>query len=394
METQPAESTEGTETQESSEVIELLVTGMAAGGDAIARDDDGKVTFVTGALPGERVRVAITDRRRDFDRATTVEVLEPVPGRIDAPCPHVARGCGGCGWQHVEPGAQRALKADIVRDALRRIGRLDEPAVDPGVALDPFGFRTTVRLAGGRGFRHARSHDVVDVDTCLVAHPLLTELFAVDYGRAQEVTLRCGARTGDRLVLTDPARIRLALPDDVHVGPRSFLHEVVAGHRFRVSATSFFQTRPDGADALVDAVRAAAADAPDGRVVDAYGGVGLFSATLDREATIIERSPSSVLDARHNVPRAKVVQSDVARWRPSPAALVVADPPRSGLGGDAVDVLSRTGAGHLVLVSCDPAALARDARLLAATGFEHDGTTLVDLFPHTPHVETVTRFIR
>jgi 23S rRNA (uracil1939-C5)-methyltransferase len=374
--------------------VELTISGMAAGGDAIARDDDGKVTFVTGALPGERVRVEITDRRRDFDRAATLEVLDAAPGRISAPCPHVARGCGGCGWQHVALDAQRQLKLDIVRDALRRIGRLDEPSVEIGVPLDPFGFRTTVRLARGVGFRHARSHDVVDVDSCLVAHPLLADLFGVDYGRAREVTLRCGARTGDRLVLTDPGRIRLELPEGVHVGPRSFVHEIVAGHRFRVSAHSFFQTRPDGADALVAAVRAAAHDAPEGRLVDAYGGVGLFAATLGREATIIEQSPSSVLDARHNVPGAKVVQSDVARWRPSPAALVVADPPRTGLGADAVDGLSRTGASHLVLVSCDPAALARDARLLADAGFEHHGTTLVDLFPHTPHVETVTRFIR
>ncbi|MEA3055578.1 MAG: hypothetical protein QOD30_1010 [Actinomycetota bacterium] len=370
------------------------MTGIAAGGDAIARDDDGKVTFISGALPGERVLVEITDRRRDFDRASTIEVLDAAPGRVDAPCPHVARGCGGCGWQHVALDTQRELKADIVRDALRRIGRLEEPGIEIGERLDPFGFRTTVRLARGIGFRHARSHDVVDVDSCLVAHPLLTELFAVDYGRAREVTLRCGARTGDRLVLTDPTRIRLDLPDGVHVGPRSFLHEVVAGHRFRVSAHSFFQTRADGADALVDAVRRAARGAPDGRLVDAYGGVGLFAATLDRDATIIEHSPSSVLDARHNVPGAKVAQSDVARWRPSPAALVVADPPRAGLGADAVDVLSQTGAGHLVLVSCDPASLARDARLLAAAGFAHDGTTLVDLFPHTPHVETVSRFIR
>src|SRR4051794_29251197 len=209
--------------------MELLVTGIAAGGDAIARDDDGKVTFVTGALPGERVRVEITDRRRDFDRAAAVEVLEAAPGRIAAPCPHVARGCGGCGWQHVSLDVQRELKADIVRDALRRIGRLEDPQVAVGAPLDPFGFRTTVRLARGIGFRHARSHDVVDIDECLVAHPLLTELFDVDYGRAREVTLRCGSRTGDRLVLTDPTRIRLDLPDGVHVGPRSFLHEVVAG---------------------------------------------------------------------------------------------------------------------------------------------------------------------
>jgi 23S rRNA (uracil1939-C5)-methyltransferase len=95
-----------------------------------------------------------------------------------------------------------------------------------------------------------------------------------------------------------------------------------------------------------------------------------------------------------NAPAATVVGADVGRWRPSPASLVVADPPRTGLGKDGAAALAATGASHLVLVSCDPASLARDARLLAAAGFRHDGTALVDLFPHTPHVEAVTRFIR
>lgn len=374
--------------------VELTITGMAAGGDGIARDDDGKVTFVRGALPGERVLVEITERRKDFDRGLTTAVVDAAPGRVDAACPHVARGCGGCAWQHVDPAAQRELKRGIVLDALRRIAHVDAD-VALGPELPATGYRTTVRLAEGRGFRGHASHDVVDVDSCLVAHPLLHDLLDVDYHHAREVTLRCGARTGDRLVVTEPARIRIDVPDDVHVGPRSFLHEEVAGHRFRVSATSFFQARPDGADALVDLVRAAAHDAPDGRMVDAYGGVGLFAATLGREDVhVVELSKSSMHDARANVPHAKVVACDVARWRPSASSLVVADPPRTGLGRDATDVLAATEATHLVLVSCDPASLARDTALLAGHGFEHDGTTLVDLFPHTPHVEAVTRFIR
>jgi tRNA/tmRNA/rRNA uracil-C5-methylase (TrmA/RlmC/RlmD family) len=131
-------------------------------------------------------------------------------------------------------------------------------------------------------------------------------------------------------------------------------------------------------------------------MVDAYGGVGLFAATVGahRDVTLLEWGKSSVADARENVPHARIVATDVARWRPEPAALVVADPPRTGLGKDAAAVLAATGATHLVLVSCDPAALARDTKLLGGLGFAHDGTTLVDLFPHTPHVEAVTRFIR
>jgi len=372
---------------------------MAAGGDAVARADDGKVTFVTGALPGELVDVEVVDERKDFRRAVAMAVREPSADRVEAPCPHLGRGCGGCGWQHVDLSAQRRLKIDIVADALARIGKVEDARVQHGPHLPPEGFRTTIRVAraatGGAGFRHGRSHDVVDVDSCLVAHPLLEELLQqVDLTHAEEATLRCGARTGDRLVLgTGPVRA----PAGVRVGPKSWVTEVVAGVPFRIGARSFFQARPDGADALVALVRRAIEDAPDGPLVDAYGGVGLFAATVgaSRRTTLVEWSSSSVHDAKHNAPDAKIVKTDVARWKPSRASVVVADPARSGLGKHAARTLAATGASHLVLVSCDPASLGRDARLLTAEhGFRHDGTTLVDLFPHTPHVEVVTRFIR
>ena len=374
--------------------VELTITAIAAGGDAVARDADGKVAFVTGALPGERVLAEITDERHDFNRAVAVEILDAAPARITPPCPHVARGCGGCGWQHVELSAQRDLKIEIVTDALRRIGGIAEADVRHGPHLSPEGFRTTIRLANGTGFHHARSAEVVDVDSCLVAHPLLQDLLGkVHLHSGTELTLRCGARTGDLLAVGDGP---VTAPEGVRIGPKAWLTEEVAGRTWRISAKSFFQARPDGADALVALVRRMAEDAPKGALVDAYGGVGLFAGTVgrDRQTTIVEWSASSIRDAKANVPDAKVVQSDVAKWRPSRAALVVADPPRTGLGKKGVGVLAATGATHLVLVSCDPAALARDAKLLLGAGYAHEGTTLVDLFPHTPHIESVSRFIR
>lgn len=385
----------------------LRPTSVAAGGEAVARGDDGRVVFVQGALPGETVVVELTDEKKRFARGHVVEVLEASADRVAPPCLHVALGCGGCGWQHVAPAAQRELKVTIVRDALERLGKVPSPRVDLGPELTPAGHRTTVRLAvrGGRaGFRRARSHDVVEVDECLVAHPLLADLLGLDFGTASEVTLRCGVGTGQRLVLAAPSAEGIEVPDGVvlvgedelRAGRRAWIHEEVAGRRFRVSARSFFQARPDGAEALVDAVRTATAGAPDGRMIDAYGGVGLFAATVGegRPVTLLEWSASSVADARANVPTAKVLKLDVSKWQPSNAALVVADPSREGLGAAAAATLSATHATHLVLVSCDPASLGRDAALLAGHGFRHDGTTLVDLFPHTAHTEAVTRFIR
>jgi 23S rRNA (uracil1939-C5)-methyltransferase len=388
--------------------LELTATAMAAGGDAVARDAHGRVVFVRGALPGERVEAAVVDERTDFARATVTAVLDPSVDRVAPPCPHVARGCGGCGWQHVEPTAQSRLKVGIVAEALHRQGGIEEPVVTTAQALPSTGYRTTLRLAvtpGGAGYRRHHGHEVVEVDSCLVAHPLIEQLIAESsFGVAEEVTLRCGAATGERLVLVSPTADGVLVPDDVVVvgvdelraGRRAWIHEEVAGRRFRVSARSFFQARPDGAAQLVQAVRAALAGAPDGPLVDLYSGVGLFAATVagERRVTLVERSPSSVSDARVNLPGARVLLVDVDRWRPAPAAAIVADPSRTGLGKVAVKAIANSGASHLALVSCDPASLGRDARLLANAGFRHDRSTVVDLFPHTPHVEVVSRFIR
>jgi 23S rRNA (uracil1939-C5)-methyltransferase len=244
-----------------------------------------------------------------------------------------------------------------------------------------------------------RGHDVVPVDECLVAHPLLSELLATPVPGAAEVTLRCGANTGERLALIEPVRVAApaAWPADVRVGPGAYIHEVVAGHRFRISARSFFQTRVDGAAALVTAVREAVGDEVAGaRVVDAYAGVGLFAATMEdaKSIVMVERSPSAARDACHNVPGARDIEADVARWKPVPAEVVVADPSRDGLGKAAVAVLAACGARRVVVVSCDPVALARDAKLLAGFGYVHVRSVLIDLFPHTPHVEAVSRFDR
>ena len=395
-------------------VVELSTTGVAAGGEAVARDQDGRVVFVTGALPGERVAVTLTDERRSYARAAVVDVVEPAAGRVDPPCPELERGCGGCSWQHVAPGAQRDLKATIVADALRRQGGVAGAVVDPGPVLAPFHFRTTLRLAvdpaGAGGYRRARSHDVVDVGHCLIAHPLLRPMVTdAAFGAATEVTLRCGARTGERMAVVRPTTAGVRLPaghddvvlvgaDDLAAGRSPWIHEEVAGRRWRISGPSFFQARPDGAEALVDAVGDLLGPParPGERLLDAYGGVGLFAGALGagRRTTLVERSRSSAADARANLADlgTRVLRLDVDRWRPAPMDVVVADPARAGLGKAGVRVLAATGARRLVLVSCDPAALGRDAALLGRAGYRWRATRLVDLFPHTPHVEAVTSF--
>lgn len=392
-----------------ADVLDLDVTTVVAGGDGLGRDEGGRVVFVAGALPGERVRVEVHQRRKDYARATVLEVLQPAADRAEPPCAFVAAGCGGCDWQHAVPAAQRTLKASVVADALRRQAGLEvEVALGPDLPSE--GYRTTVRgvATGGRfGFRRRASHDVVAVDPCLVVHPLLAELVADGRFPSGEVVLRAGARTGERLVVVQGDGTDVALPDDVRVvgvdqlrkGKRAWYHEEVGGRGWRVSAQSFFQARPDGADALVaEVVRALDGRPEGGGLADLYGGVGLFAGTVPGpgHVTLVESSQSSIADAKVNLADldARIVRSDVGRWGAARAAAVVADPPRAGLGASGVRAVAATGAERLALVSCDPAALGRDARLLRDAGYELRTATLVDLFPHTSHVEVVSRFDR
>ncbi|MBA2280781.1 MAG: class I SAM-dependent RNA methyltransferase [Acidimicrobiia bacterium] len=397
------------------------VTGVAAGGDGVGRLPDGRAVFVRGALPGERVVVDVFEEKPRFARAAIVEVLEAGPGRVDPPPPEVVAGCGGCDWLHVELGTQRRLKAQIVADALQRLGRLPSiPEIDLGPELPATGYRTTVRAAvdpalGIAGFRAHHSHDVIPIDPStgsLVAHPLVDDVLRRGrFHACTEITVRAGVATGERLLLADPGWGAIDdVPDDVTMvgtgelglGRRAWYHEVVAGRRWRISAESFFQIRPDGAEALVDAVAAALAPVHDAdpirHLVDLYAGVGLFAGALaDRlgplPVTAVEASRSSIADARVNLADhagTRVIQADVRKWHPSPADAVVADPSRHGLGAGVVDRIAATAARAVVLVSCDPGALGRDAGLLAKAGYGLESVRLVDLFPQTTHVEAVT----
>ncbi len=376
--------------------LDLVTTGVAVGGAGIARDGDGRVVFVEGALVGERVSVEIVETKKSFRRGRVLDVLEPAPGRVLPSCPEIANGCGGCDLAHASHAAQREMKAAMVADSLRRLGRLaDLPDIDPGPDLATTGFRTTIRAAvvdGRAGLRHRRSHDVVTVASCEVAHPVVEGMLVNGrYGDADEVTIRVGANTGEQAVFVGGSE-----PDEGTV-----IHEEIAGRRFRISPRSFFQTRADGAAALVSVVDEAIGPDPTGTLVDLCSGVGLFAATIgdrfDRVVTV-ESNRSSVADARVNLAhlgdRVAVRSSTFERWTPEPADVVIADPSRAGLGREGVANVAATGAPLVVLISCDAGSLGRDAGLLTAAGYRLDAITLVDLFPNTAHVEVVSTYRR
>jgi 23S rRNA (uracil1939-C5)-methyltransferase len=411
--------------------LELTCTALANGGDGIGRHPDGRVMFLTGALPNEDVRVTITQNKKDFARATVTEVLQASPERETPSCPEVAKGCGGCGWQHVTSAAQTNFKRTVVVDALRRIAKLHrftDIDADTLVTLAPplpvGGHRTTVRAAirdGRAGFRRAGSSDIIVVDGCETAHPRLVEIMAgARFTDVDEVTLRYSIRTGKTLLIADPSAqgvnlekvpnprsITILGADEVEKSAAS-LTESIDGVDLRVSAGSFFQTRTDGAQqlvrivaSLVDDERKAGADL----LIDLYGGVGLFAATVGRDfdaVLCVERSELSASDAEHNLlshHESAVVCVDVDRWDAEPYVherypVVVADPARAGLGARGVETLLLCESQVVVLISCDAASYGRDTALLAEAGYELRQSIVVDMFPETPHVEIVSKFVR
>ena len=408
--------------------LDVRVDRPANGGAGVGRDKNGRTTFCEGALPGEVVRVSLTQEKKRFARGVVVDVLEPSPDRIEPNCRTRREGCGGCDMAHTGIDTQRDIKAHVVRDALTRIGRFSSEDLDgawsgfledeSGSEVDDGWYRTTARLgiANERlGYRRAASHDVIHPSECGVVHPLLDELIAdarFPDSAGPEVMLRVSHATGERIVVVDGSTSGVKAPGDVTLvsqtqlaaGADVSLVEDAAARSWVVSAGSFFQAGPRVATRLVEAVREAAGDCNERSVVDAYAGVGLFAGTIAASAAelvTIESSASSVRDAERNLAdqraagqKLELICSEVEAWTPQSADVVIADPARAGLGADGVQVLTATAAERLVLVSCDTGSLGRDAGLIRDAGYTLDSVRLVDAFRDTSHVEVVTSFQR
>ena len=384
--------------------VELTVGPVAHGGHCVARHE-GRVVFVRHALPGERVRAVVTDGHygSTFWRADAVEVLEPSVDRVEPPCPWAGPGrCGGCDFQHAALPAQRALKTAVVREQLSRLAGLEVDVEVEAVPGDEagLGWRTRVHWAvddGGRaGLRRHRSHEVVPVDHCRIAHPAVDAAGVTQrsWPSASAVEVAVSTTRGGTLVLPDGR------------GPGE-LTETVGEHDFRVTGGGFWQVHPGAAQTLLDVVLDGLEPRPGESALDLYGGVGLFAASLaDRvgptgRVTCVEADRVAVADARHNLgglPQVRVERGRVdhvlRRLHLRTADLVVLDPPRSGAGKSVVDLVSRVGARRIAYVACDPAALARDLRWFAERGYPLDTIRAFDLFPMTHHVECVALLAR
>jgi len=258
------------------------------------------------------------------------------------------------------------------------------------------------------GFRRTSDDETIAAGRCEIAVSVLAEMIeSITIEPGLEVTLRASVATGEVTARWDERLGNVdGLPSSVDIGPSASLIERVAGVDFVVSAGSFFQSGPQAADLLVDAVARFAPELSSARaVVDAYGGIGLFAATIvspESDVWVVETSRSALADARINLDgrpgRTQLVRSEFGKWRPTRGDLrpevIIADPARTGLGRPGVAAVVRSRPEVLVLVSCDPVSFARDAALLEKEGFGLERCEVLDLFPGTHHVEVVSRFVR
>lgn len=406
--------------------LQLQIEKLVYGGDGLSRVD-GEVVFTPFVLPGETVEAERSESRQHVQRGQLLRVVEPSAARVAAPCPVFGK-CGGCHYQHAAYEAQLGFKRDILLETLRRVGKLEFDPARLGIVSDaPFGYRNRVQLhfeENRFGFREMHSQRLVTNPGCIIASPKIEEILTT-LGRLVRDP-RWPRFITSLEIFTDESQVQWnVLASERPVAKRFFewlaeevpgtvmgpLEYVVPGEnkgeaavsdRFRVSGTSFFQVNRFLLPRLASL---AIGDARGGVAWDLYAGVGLFSLPLARRferVVAVEAGRSATADLRHNAERARLrlqiateqteefLREACTHKGRTPPDLVLADPPRAGLGKAAVQRLLELQPAAMVIISCDPATLARDLAALAP-GYEVEELTMVDLFPQTFHLETIAR---
>ncbi len=375
-----------TDLLQSDPIIEI--GPVAHGGHCVARLD-GRVVFVRHALPGERVRVRVTDTGHDkFWRADAVEVLSASSDRVASRCPVAGPGrCGGCDFQHVSLAGQRRLKAAVLAEQLDRLaGVAWDGVVEPVEAAgteEGLGWRTRMRYQvddrGRAGLRRHRSHEIEPLPEggCPIAHPATPSVVGSSWEPGTEILAVAGIGLSDTEVI-----------------------QHAAGRDWRLAADGFWQVHPGAADTLVETVLAGLEPKAGERAFDLYCGVGLFAGALTDAGVRtwgVEWSREAIAYARRNVPEARFTAGKVERvirTMPRRTDLVVLDPPRTGAGKEVIDAVVARRPRAIAYVACDPAALARDLARAARGGYRPVSIRAFDLFPMTHHFECVALLTR
>lgn len=405
----------------------LLLEKLTYGGDAMGRLDDGRAVFVPFGLPGERVRLRLTEEKRNFARGELLEVIEASPQRIVPRCKHFGV-CGGCHYQHMPYEEQLNAKTEILRDQLTRIGKIENPPVQPvGASPSPWNYRNHVQfhLTEDRklGYVKAQAPEVFAATECHLPEGVLNAIWPqleFEPGtNIERVSLRAGTDDDSMLILesSSPEAPELEIEACIsvaHVYEESTVviagndHIVISvlGRDFRVSAASFFQVNTAMVEEMVNHLIANLPTPQSVTLLDVYCGAGLFSAFFAPkcERVIgIESSPSACEDFAFNLDEfdnVELYEGLVEEVLPglvgqmSNLSYAIVDPPRAGLEKRAVESILKLSPQILAYVSCDPSTLARDAARLINGGYHLKDVTPFDLFPQTYHIESISLFER
>ncbi len=403
----------------------------------MGRLPDGRAVFVPFGLTGERVRIRLTEEKKNFARGELMEILEPSPDRIAPKCKHFyspllagegagVRFCGGCHYQNLPYEKQLLAKAEILRDQLMRIGKIENPPVLPMVASpSEWNYRNHVQFHltedGKIGFVNATGNAVIPISECHLPEASINSLWRhlqfepnMDIAR---VSLRAGADDDLMLLLESdsPETPELEIEADISVVHLFDEHPVViagADHHFirvldrdfKVSALSFFQVNTPMAEKMVEHLLAEMPVSASDTLLDLYCGVGLFSAFFaSRAGRVIgvESSESACedfavnLDEFDNVELYEGAAEEILPMLVGQIAnlsYIIVDPPRAGLAPRVVDAIRALGPRVIAYVSCDPSTLARDAKRLIQGGYRLRQVTPFDLFPQTYHIEAISIF--
>lgn len=393
---------------------EVQIEKLVYGGDGLARLD-GQIVLVPFVLPHERVAIATRRVKTGLLRGEPLHILEAARERVVPRCEYFAN-CGGCHYQHAGCAFQLQQKRDILRETLERLGGIAFDGEINLVSADPWFYRNRIQLhfsEAQAGFHKTGSHDLCAIDHCYISSPMLNDVIRKLQAAANQPEWPRFLRSLE--VFTNETDVQLNIVETARpVAARFFewcagflpglasgaMEYAATGHRYRISRGSFFQVNRFLIDPLVEEVVGSAAGQ---RAVDLYAGVGLFSVPLAQRfehVDAVEPAGSAYRDLEWNATQGgeairsvRASAEEFLRDLAEAPDLIVADPPRAGLGNAATAELLRVKAPRVTLVSCDPSTLARDVKKLLSD-YQIARLTLIDLFPQTYHFEVVLHLLR
>ncbi len=441
-----------------NERLTVYIEDLTHDGNGVAKVE-GYPLFIQGALPNETAEIHVMKTLKNYGFAKVVEIIEPSPDRVEAPCAYFKQ-CGGCQLQHLSYEGQLKWKENMVRNVMQRIGKIDAPVLPVKGMKEPWHYRNKAQIPFSEnesgqaiaGFYKTKTHSIVDMERCLIqtgeADAILAglkkELNAIGIrpynehtheGMLRHVVIRKARATGEVMVVLVTKKkkfpqkeaaiavIQKLVPnitsimqnvnsektnvifgdDTINLWGKDVIIDTIGDVRFEISARSFYQVNPEQTEVLYKQALDYADLQGDERVIDAYCGIGTISLFLAQKAKAVmgvEIVPQAIEDAKRNAVlngftntyfEAGPAEEVIPRWykEGKEADVLVVDPPRKGCDEALLKTILEQRPKRVVYVSCNPATLARDLRILEDGGYQTQEIQPVDMFPHSTHCEAV-----